>query len=534
MAVVTPSSRQEPDVASGWRLRSASRPRRLPGANGLRWGSDGLLYNASAYGSTLSRLNVDTGDLEVLSSQHPDESVTPDDLAFDSNGGLFLTECMDARVVAFENGRPRVVQDGLSGVNGIAIFDDRIFVDQFLPSGRVLEIFRDEREPILLADGLPGPNGMCVGPDRWIYFAMVFTGELGRVPVDGGPTEVFVGGLAHPGSVRCGPDGLLYVSEGGNGQITRIDPRTREATVVAVCPPGIDNLDLDPSGRIFVSYYIDGLIIEVTRDGGWRELVAPGLMAGYGLACLGDVLHIADGLGAARLDPAGEVVRMGKFTDPGFPGYVRGFAAGADGRLLATTSEGRLARYAPEAVESELIVDGLEEPSGLAVIEGGGTAVVESSAGRVSAIRNDGSRAVIAEGLERPVDVEAPGDGSLYVSDEVTGEVVRISSDGTVSTFATGLTHPQGLTSAGANLFVVDVGSKELLRAPLTGGDPEVIARGLPVGVDGGGLRKTLNGLPEMIPGPVAEFAGLAADRFGRVYVAGDATGSILVFEASA
>lgn len=533
MSVATPPSSHELGLASGWRLRSASRPRRLPGANGLRWGPEGLLYNASAYGSTLSRLDVDTGDLEILSSSRPDESVTPDDLAFDSTGALFLTECMDARVVAFEQGRPRVVQDGLSGVNGIAIFEDRIFVDQFLPSGRVLEIFRDEREPVVLADGLPGPNGMCVGPDGWIYFALVFTGELGRVRVDGGPSEVFAGGLSAPGSVRGGPDGLLYVSEGGNGQITRIDPRTREATVVAVCPPGIDNLDLDPSGRIFASYYIDGLILEATRDG-WRELVAPGLMAGYGMACLGDVVHIADGLGAARLDPGGEVVRMGKFTDPGFPGYVRGFADGGDGRLLTTTSEGRLARYAPDAVESELIVDGLEEPSGVAATHAGAVVVVESSAGRVSAVEPGGSRREIAEGLTRPVDVEAPGDGSLYVSDEVTGEVLRLAADGAVSTFVTGLTHPQGLTSADGHLFVVDVGSKELLRVPLGGGGPEVIASGLPVGVPGGGLRRVLNGLPEMIPGPVAEFAGITTDGLGRIYVAGDANGSILVLEAAA
>jgi hypothetical protein len=54
------------------------------------------------------------------------------------------------------------------------------------------------------------------------------------------------------------------------------------------------------------------------------------------------------------------------------------------------------------------------------------------------------------------------------------------------------------------------------------------------VGVDGGGLRKTLNGLPEMIPGPVAEFAGIAADRLGRLHVAGAATGPILVFEPDA
>jgi sugar lactone lactonase YvrE len=525
------SSFEATNVVSGWRLRNATSPRGLPGANGLRWGPDGLLYNASAYGSTLSRVDVDTGELEILSSQRPDESVTPDDLAFDSTGALFLTECMDARVVGFENGRPRVVQDGLPGVNGIAIFEDRIFVDQFLPAGRVLEIFRDDREPIVLAANLPGPNGMCVGSDRSIYFALVFTGEMGRLPVDGGPVEVFADGLSYPGSVRCGPDEMLYVSEGGNGQITRIDPRTGARATVAQCPPGMDNLDLDPSGRLFVSYYIDGLILEATGGDAWREIVPAGLMAPYGVACLGDAVHIADGLGAAKLGPDGTVVRMGKFTDPGFPGYVRGLANGRDGRLLATTSEGRLARYDPDAVESEVIVEGLKEPSGVTALDDGSVAVVESSAGRVTAIRADGSRVVIAEGLARPVDVESPGDGCLYISDEVRSEVIRIASDGTRSAFVSGLTHPQGLASAGGNIFVVDVGTKELVQAPLAGGSRRVIATELPVGVPDGGLRKTLNGLPEMIPGPVAEFAGIACDSRGRLHVGGDATGVVLVLE---
>ena len=518
-------------ATNGWRLRRATSPRSLPGANGLRWGPDGLLYNASAYGSTLSRLNVDTSELEILSSYDPAESVSPDDLAFDSTGRLFLTECMDARVVVFESGRSRVVQDGLPGVNGIAISDDRIFVDEFLAAGRLLEIFRDDRQPIVLAQNLPGPNGMCVGPDRMIYFSMVFTGEIGRIPIDGGSVEVFVGGLAFPGSVRCGPDRMLYVSEGGNGHITRIDPSTRDVATVAFCPPGIDNLDLDPSGRIFASYYIDGRIIEATGGDTWREIVAPGLMAPYGVACLGDVVHIADGLGAAKMDADGTIARIGKFTDPGFPGYVRGLARGQDGRLLATTSEGRLAHYDPESVESELIVDGLEEPSGVAAEDDGSVVVAESSAGRVCAIRPDGSRSVIVEGFPRPVDVDVAADGCVYVSDEARGEIVRIAPDGAASTLVSGLTHPQGLTSARGSLFIIDVGTRSLVQVPLAGGNRQVIATDLPVGVEGGGLRKTLNGLPEMIPGPVAEFAGIAADRHGRLHLAGDATGVILTLE---
>jgi hypothetical protein len=66
----------------------------------------------------------------------------------------------------------------------------------------------------------------------------------------------------------------------------------------------------------------------------------------------------------------------------------------------------------------------------------------------------------------------------------------------------TGLTHPHGLTSAHGSLFIVDVGTRSLVQVPLAGGDHEVIAVELPVGVNGGGLRKTLNGLRKSSPAP--------------------------------
>jgi sugar lactone lactonase YvrE len=514
-----------------WSLTSTSAARTLPGANGLRFGPDGLLYNASAYGSTLSRLDVDSGHLEILSHDDPDRSVTPDDLAFDANGTLLLTECMDARVVAFEAGRPRVVQRGVVGANGIATYADRIFVSEFLPQGRVLEIFLDDRPPVVLAEALPGPNGMCVADDRRIYVASVFTGEVLRVPIDGGPVDVAARGLASPGSVRGGPDGMLYISEGGSGAVTMLDPLRQTVATVAQGPPGIDSLDLDPSGRIFVSYYIDGRVLELFRDGGHREILGPGLLAPYGLAFLNGDVHVADGLGAAVITEGGAVERRGKFTDPGFPGYLRGLADARDRRLLATTSEGRIARYDPDRVECEILADGLSEPSGVAAMADGSVVVAESSAGRVSSVGADGSRRALIEGMVRPMGVAATAEGHLYVTDEEAGEVVELAPDGRRSVLASGLTHPQGLVVTGHGLIVVDVGSKELVLVSRVDGNKHVIANDLPVGVPGGARRKTLNGLPEMIPGPVSEFAGVTTDDVGRVHVAGDAIGAVLVFE---
>ena len=63
---------------------------------------------------------------------------------------------------------------------------------------------------------------------------------------------------------------------------------------------------------------------------------------------------------------------------------------------------------------------------------------------------------------------------------------MRIATDGTATPFLGGLTYPQGITSVGECLFVIDVGTRKLIQAPLAGGRSRVVAAGLPVGVEGG------------------------------------------------
>ena len=242
-----------------WSVKHVSTGRGLSGANGCRFGPDGALYNASAFGSELARIDIDTGELTIVSPRG-DGIVSPDDLAFDSAGILYVSECMDARVTAFQDGETWVVEDDIPGVNGIAIWEDRIFVDQFFPGGGLFEVFRDDRPRIQLAADLQGPNGCCVGPDGYIYFALVFPGEIRRIPVDGGAVELVAEHLAAPSSCRVGPDHAIYFSQGGSGQITRVDPATGELQTVYEGRPGIDNFDINADGRICISYYLDGAI----------------------------------------------------------------------------------------------------------------------------------------------------------------------------------------------------------------------------------------------------------------------------------
>jgi sugar lactone lactonase YvrE len=440
---------------------------------------------------------------------------------------MYVSECMDARVTAFQDGQTWVVADGLPGVNGIDVFEGRLFVDQFLPEGKLWELSLDGSIRVLLADGLAGPNGMCAAPDGHVYFVQVFTGEVRRVPMDGGAVETVADGLAAPSSVRLGPDGLIYVSEGGSGEVATIDPSTRAVTTIARARPGIDNLAVDDDGRVFISYYVDGAVYEVIGETDLRELVPPGLLGPYGVAVTPTGVHVADGLAASRLQDNGEPQAASKFTDAGFPGYLRGLGATRGGPLLATTSEGRVARFDPNAVTSELLVDGLAEPMGVAESAGGAAIVAEAGKGRVVEVHTDGTITVVADGFARPTGVASAGE-AIFVADEHRGTVERLDADGR-ATLLDGLSHPHDLCVSDDRLFVVEAGAGRIVVVPLAGGEPEVVATGLPVGT-GGGVRGTLNGLPEMIPGPISPFAGLDVGD-GALYIGGDADGVVVVLE---
>jgi sugar lactone lactonase YvrE len=516
-----------------WRVKHVSRGRGLSGANGCRFGPDGALYNASAFGSEVARVDIDTGELTIVSPRG-DGIVSPDDLAFDSAGILYVSECMDARVTAFQDGKTWVVEDDIPGVNGIAIWEDRIFVDQFFPGGGLFEIFRDSRPRIQLARDLPGPNGCCVGPDGYLYVALVFPGEVRRVSVDGGAVELVADGLAAPSSCRVGPDHAIYVSQGGSGQITRLDPVTGELQTIYEGRPGIDNFDIDADGRICISYYLDGAIYEVVSRTDARELVAPALLAPYGIAVADGAVQVADGFSAARLTDDGRLERAGKITDVGFPGYLRGLAA-ADPGVYVSNSAGAVGRWSTDGwTEGEVWADGLGEVMGLSALSGSASvAVAVADRGHIASVSPGGKVETIADGFERPVGVAAGSADELFVTDEARGTLERLAR-GQRTVVAEGLNHPQDLVVRDGRGLVVEAGAGRVLSVDLQGGAVNCIASGMPVGDGAGGVRGTLNGLPNAIPGPMAPFAGIDIDENGVVYVAGDAEGVVVVLQHEA
>jgi sugar lactone lactonase YvrE len=511
-------------LAEGWTLERLTPPSRLFGANGLRTGPDGRIYVAQVTGSTISALDIATGQVETVSGKGGD-IIAPDDLAFDSKGNFFATEVMDGRVsMRGADGRTRLLRDDLPGANGITVHQDRLFVNECRVGGRLMELPLDGGAPRVLLENMAMPNAMEVGPDGLLYYPVMGTNDIWRIDPEGGEPERVVGDLGVPDSVKFDSEGYLVSTQVASGEVLRIDPRTGERQVLAALTPGLDNCTF-VDGRLFVSHFT-GAITEILRGGETREILPGGLNWPLDLTIGPDgTLYVADGTYFYALRPGGEPQTVGMLFTPGYPGFVRGVVAVGAGEFLVTTANGEIGRYRPDPSETEVLAEGFDQLYGLAVAPGGAIVAAEFGRGRVLSVRS-GQVEVLASGLNEPVGVAFGPGGTCLVSESGAGRIVSITGSG-VDTVVDGLEKPQGILVHDGQLLIVDAGLKALISVDLATKARQTIATQLPVGAPPGVTPKPLLGMPPF-SGPQGPFAGIAAGPDGTLYLSADAEGSVM------
>jgi sugar lactone lactonase YvrE len=513
-----------PTCAKDWSLETRVAPAALIGANGMRWGPDGRLFIAQAFGGQVSAVDVASGLAEVISPAGG-SIVAPDDLAFDSHGNMFATEVMSARVSAYRpNGTVDVIAADIPVANGISVHADRIFISEFNPEGRILELFADGATPRVIASGMIMPNALCLGPDDHLYFPLVPLNEVWRVPVSGGAAERVAGDFNIPTAVKFDAAGRLFIVESGTGAIIHFEIASGKKNEFARVDFGIDNFEFAPDGRMFVSHFTDGGVVEISTDGKARQAVRGGMLGPFGIASGPDgTMVAADGMSLALVNAAGNINRPSMLLQYGFPGYVRGVAMAADGTYVTSNSAGMVARYVA-GEEAVPILEGLDRAMGVAVAANGDVVVCEAGGGRVLSVDSDGETRVLASGLSAPTGIHCNADGSVIVSQAGAGRIVHIK-DGHVATLLDGLVEPHGVTASGGATFALDRGTASLHR--VIGTTSDIVATNLPVGAASGMKVNTLPGIDLLMPGPLSPFSDIAAMDNGSIAVGGDADGSI-------
>jgi sugar lactone lactonase YvrE len=513
-----------PRLAEGWTLRALTAPSALYGANGMRAGADGRIYVAQVVGSQISAVDVDTGQVEVVSPLGG-PIVAPDDLAFGPDGAIYATEVMNARVGVREpSGATRVLREGLPMVNGITFHRGRLFVDESRHGGRVMELDLAGGEPRVLVESIPTGNALEVGPDGMLYFPVMEANEIWRVDPDGGAPQRVAGDLGVPDAVKFDPQGYIVSTQVATGEVLRIDPRSGQRTVLAQLDPALDNLAF-VGDRLFISS-IPGQITEILPGGKLRPLFAGALNYPLGLAMADDGrLYVADGPTLFTLTTGGELTQIASLFSPGCPGYVRGVAAVGGGEFVFTTANGVVARYRPFENESEVLASGFQELYGVALAPGGAVVAADMAAGRVVSIKS-GVVEELARGLSQPRGVAIDADGACFVSESGAGRVVEIAG-GRVETVLDGLEQPHGVLVLGRRLYVVDAAAKTLVAFDLDSRTRSVIASELPVGAPRGVVPKRLSGFPPL-SGPMGPFSAIAAGPDGVLYLSADGNGSVI------
>jgi sugar lactone lactonase YvrE len=512
-----------PTAAGGWRLERLTAPSRLFGANGLRTGPDGRVYVAQVTGSQISALDLGTGRVDTVSAKGGD-IIAPDDVAFDGSGNLYATEVMDGRVsVRDAAGRTRVLRDGLPCANGIAVHQDRLFINECRDGGRLMELDRGTGAQRILLEDLPSPNAMEVGPDGLLYYPLMTADEIWRVDPEGGEPQRVAGDLGVPDAVKFDSDGFIVTTQVASGQVLRIDPRSGERTLLAQLSPGLDNLTF-VGDRLFVSNFT-GEITEILGGGETRTVLPGGLNWPLDLTIGHDGnLYVADGTYFYVVSPDGSLQTVGMLFSPGYPGFLRGLATAGPGTFVVATSGGQIARYRPGDGETDYLADGFDQLYGVAIGPGDTIVVAELGTGRVHSLRS-GNVEVLASGLQDPVGVAFDPNGNPLVSESGAGRVVRLAAS--TETVVDGLQRPQGILVADGTLYIVDAGAKEVIAFDLSTGDRRTVASGLPVGPPPGVEPKPLKGMAPF-SGPQGPFAGITIGPDGTLYVSADGDGSVL------
>ncbi|MEM7663656.1 MAG: SMP-30/gluconolactonase/LRE family protein [Pseudomonadota bacterium] len=358
----------------------------MGGLNGFEIGEDGYLYGPLWFRDQVVRVDVDTGDLRVLT----DGIETPAAANFGADGHLYVAENTTGNIfsVNIDTGRKTVIASTPSNPDNIAVTaDGELYVTHMSDNSISLVDDEDGTVRTLVDGGLALPGGIVVLGDK-LFIADTFS--IRRLNLDTGKLvdiERVVDRHGYPLSVGVVGD-QIATSSWSSGTVQIYDPETGDSIRTIggfVAPYGLAGGDLD---TLYVAEFGTSCIIEVKLTDDARE------------CALGDL--------------AGPV----------------GLVADDNGKLYISESlAGRITAFDPVTQTRSVIIEGLSGPEGVAL---DGDHLVVAEVGKERVVRVSLVDASIEEVGKVPVGL--PGAEDLPPAFVPTGVAVRngdiiVSSD---------------------------------------------------------------------------------------------------------
>ncbi len=374
-------------------LTGATPPRKIienmGGLNGFDFGPDGKLYGPLWFKGQIARVDVDTGDLEVVAEGFD----VPAAVNFDSQGTLYAVDTARGMVVRVdtETGETTDVAQVKPAIDNLAFSaDDRLFLT-VMADNAIHEIdpeTGESREVISSPLATAGDVALTTVDGREVLIVADTFALRGFDFETGDPMEF--GRVFDPSALVDYPTGV-----GANG-----------STVAVASFASASLQDFDPSS----------------------EDLGP---VRHGFGAIVDALPLGGDQGVLFTDFTGSLKRI-RGSDPaqadviadGLEGPVSIALADDMGNAVYVSEfiAGRIVRVDLATGETTEIVSGLEGPEGLDVSDDGRIIVAESTARRISAVNpDDGTLRILAEDL--PIGLIAATNAPP--SNLITGVAVR-------------------------------------------------------------------------------------------------------------
>lgn len=458
------------------------------GVHGLRFDADDNLFAASVIGQSLFTVDVDTGAVETFIG--PPRGMA-DDIAIAADGTMVWTAIEDGILyMRTPDGEISRRLEGYKGVNGVA-FDpagERLFLTLVFYGDALYEVdLHSDAPPRLISENHGGLNAFEMAADGMIYGPLVMGGAVVRIDPETGRVETVSDEFVSPGALKLESDDTALVLDDG-AEIKRVRLSTGETTLVATLPSGGDNLDIDSTGRVFVSLSEDNAILELDAETGETSYAVPpaplNSPAGFDVSSQGerDTIYLGDLFGGIKVIDAG----TGEIGHEAVELFQPSRIAVTDEHVYAVSEVfGTVQSFDRETFDVLDTWEGFSVPGEVLPLANGDLVVADAGSGRVLRVTGPGEndRETLAAGLDSPRGLAAAGNDAVYVTETGAGRLLRLNLDGGVETLATGLRQPEGVVEdANGSVLVVEVGAARLSRIDPADGMRATVVDGLPIG----------------------------------------------------
>ncbi len=283
--------------------------------------SKGELHLVDTEAGHVYRVNTETGEKTLLAEVDP----AIDNLAFDNEDNLFITNMADNAVIAVdtETGTSKSIVSGPLAVAGdIAISGETLYVADLFSIRKIdlkddtvsevarvwssnidypmsisatggsftvaaltagaIQSFDDKENPLPLHHGFTTPADVIVLEDGSVLVSEFARGAIVRASGDHmDERSDLATGLAGPSMMALDGKGGLYVTEREGGSISRVDLTSGERSLISEGLSAPEGFDIAPDGRLIVAEVGGKRIVAVDPETGKKEVIAEDLPIGF-------------------------------------------------------------------------------------------------------------------------------------------------------------------------------------------------------------------------------------------------------------